>query len=84
MTHITLNAAQIFRLWAAIRRTNSNSFDTINRSFDSCKSVYVEYDLRGGYFLTFKYGDYYSQHCVLWDLDDDIHNYILNGSGCEV
>ena len=84
MAHMALNAAQIFRLWAAIRRTNPNSFDIINRSLDSCKNIYVEYDLQGGYFLTFGYDDYYSQHCVLWDLDDSIHNYIMNGSGCEV
>lgn len=84
MTHITLNAAQIFRLWAAIRQTNPNSFNAINRSFNSCKSIYVEYDLQGGYFLTFGYNNYYNQHCVLWDLDDDIHNYIMNGDGAEV
>lgn len=80
MTHAVLNAAQISRLLTAIKQRQPDLFDVINRYLISCKNIYVEYDLQGGYFLTFRYDVYYRQQFLMWNSDDDIHNYIMNGS----
>lgn len=80
MTHIALNAAQISRLWTAIKQTKPDLYDDINRSLDCCKGIYVETDLQGAYFLTFNQRAYYEQMAISWDSNDDIHNYIMNGS----
>lgn len=80
MTHIALNAAQISRLWAAIKQTKPDLYDDINCSLHCCKGIYVETDLQGAYFLTFDQRAYYEQRVISWDSNDDIHNYIMNGS----
>ena len=80
MTHIALNAAQISRLWTAIKQTKPDLYDDLNRSLDCCKGIYVETDLQGVYFLTFNQRAYYEQRVISWDSNDDIHDYIMNGS----
>ena len=80
MTHIALNAAQASRLWTAIKQTKPVLYDDINRSLDCCKGIYIETDSQGAYFLTFDQRAYYEQQVISWDSNDDIHNYIMNGS----
>lgn len=80
MTHITLNAAQISRLWTAIKQTKPDLYDDINRSLDCCKGIYVETDSQGAYFLTFDQRAYYEQQVISWDSNDDVHNYIMKGA----
>lgn len=84
MTHVALNAAQTSRLWTAIKQTKPDLYDDVNRSLDTCKYIYVETDLQGAYFLTFNQRAYYEQRVISWDSNDDIHKYIMNGSGNEV
>ena len=48
--------------------------------FLSIFGIYVETDLQGVYFLTFNQRAYYEQRVISWDSNDDIHNYIMNGS----
>lgn len=46
MTHIALNAAQISRLWTAIKQTKPDLYDDLNRSLHCCKGIYVETDCK--------------------------------------
>ena len=80
MTNIALNAAQASRLWTAIKQTKPDLYDDLNRSLDNCKGIYIETDSRGAYFLTFNQRAHYEQRVISWDLNDDIHNYIMTGS----
>ena len=80
MTHIALNAAQALRLWTAIKQTKPVLYDDINRSLDNCKGIYIETDSQGAYFLTFNQRAYYEQMVISWDLNDDIHEYIMKGA----